>query len=126
MPKVQDIFRTWLLSYVQTLLTSSKDMTLTEMMHFLPTFNYLGTTNPMYSWEDDSIRKMYRPFQKELTHNNFLIEPNLYSGNYITTYEPNQNLVTTSQNLIVLISLIKTPNFGFSWVLKLFLYKIDQ
>ena len=71
MPKVQDIFRTWLLSYVQTLLTSSKDMTLAEMMHFVPTFNYLGTTNPMYSWEDDSIRRMHRALKKELTLNMF-------------------------------------------------------
>ena len=51
-------FQNLALSYDQTLLTSSK-----EMMHFGPTFNYLGTPNPMYSWEDDSIRKMHRAFE---------------------------------------------------------------
>ena len=40
--------------------------------------------------------------------------------------EPDQNLKIVSQILIGLILLIKTPNIGFLWVLKLFLGMIDQ
>ena len=36
------------------------------------------------------------------------------------------NLATVNKNLIGLITLIKTPNFEFLWVLMLFLGMIDQ